>query len=46
MDDDADCVEHAWRLVGVTTDDAGAHQDFECTRCPAVLVTTPGSAPG
>jgi hypothetical protein len=41
VDDDADCVEHVWRLAGVTLADDGGHSDYVCERCPAVLVVPP-----
>lgn len=41
-DDDAGCVEHVWRLVGVTVGDGGAVTEYVCTRCEAPLLVPPG----
>jgi hypothetical protein len=43
QDDDADCIEHIWVLRGVTLAADGATADYECERCPAVMVTPPQS---
>ena len=42
-DDDLDCMEHVWRLVGVTFGDDGATQDYVCERCSAVSVRQPST---
>lgn len=43
QDDDADCVEHVWRLVGLVLGD-GVQAEYECARpaCDAVMVRLPG----
>jgi hypothetical protein len=41
-DDDADCVEHVWKLGGATLAGDGAHTDYECVRCGALLAVGPG----
>ena len=45
-DDDADCVEHVWKLTGATFADDGAHLDYACTRCDAVMVEGPDEIMG
>lgn len=43
-DDDTDCVEHVWRLVGVALIDGhGAPTEYQCARpaCDAVLYVGP-----
>lgn len=45
-DDDVDCVEHVWQLSGVTLARDGAHEDYRCTRCPAVMVVGPDELAG
>ena len=40
-DDDADCVEHVWRLVGVDISMGGSLEEYECRRCHAVMVYKP-----
>jgi hypothetical protein len=41
-DDDADCVEHVWHLVGATFGDRGSDSEYKCVRCGAVLAVGPG----
>jgi hypothetical protein len=44
-DDDADCVEHVWQLVGATIGGerhVGVVTEYVCTRCAAVLAVPPG----
>lgn len=43
QDDDADCVEHVWKLVGLALGD-GVHAEYECIRpgCEATLLRAPG----
>lgn len=41
-DDDRSCVEHVWLILGATLDSGGAHTDYECVRCRAVLLVPPG----
>jgi len=43
MDDAADCVEHVWRLTGVTFAKGGAFEEYVCTRCDAEVLTQPWS---
>lgn len=45
-DGDADCVEHVWRMIGMTLDTDGTHMDFVCERCPAVMVMGPDQIAG
>lgn len=35
------CVEHVWRLDGVTFGE-GTHSEYLCVRCPAFLLVPPG----
>ncbi|EFQ82712.1 hypothetical protein HMPREF0063_11921 [Aeromicrobium marinum DSM 15272] len=40
-----ECLEHAWKLAGVTIAMDGAHEDYKCLRCDAVTMRkTPGPA--
>ncbi len=41
-DGDGECVEHVWKLQGVTFGMDGAHEDFACQRCPAVTMKRAG----
>lgn len=43
MDDDADCVEHVWRLRGVDLTADGSFKEYECAQpgCDAVVLTQP-----
>ena len=41
-DDDADCVEHVWRLTEVTLATDGSHTAYVCVRCAATTVVPPG----
>jgi hypothetical protein len=43
---EGECVEHAWKLRGVSIGMDGAHEDYECLRCPAVSMRRPGPAAG
>jgi len=38
MDDDADCAEHVWQVIGLDLADEGAALEKECERCGAVLL--------
>lgn len=38
MDDDADCAEHVWQVIGVRLDPDGAGLEKECVRCGALVV--------
>jgi hypothetical protein len=40
---EGECVEHAWKLQGVTIALDGAHEDYACSRCPAVTMRRSGS---
>jgi hypothetical protein len=41
-DDDADCPEHEWQLMGVAlVPGHGAPTEYACTRCTAVLYRGP-----
>jgi hypothetical protein len=42
QDDDADCVEHVWRLTEAQFDHGGSHLAYECERCGAALLVPPG----
>ena len=35
------CVEHVWRLVGMTLDLDGTLMDYLCERCPAAMMVGP-----
>ncbi len=37
----SDCPEHVWRLVTVTFAE-GSFTEYECVRCGADLLVTPG----
>lgn len=41
-----ECVEHVWALAGMTLAMDGTHIDYECARCDAVMVETPGELRG
>ncbi|MDN5931402.1 MAG: hypothetical protein L0I24_10125 [Pseudonocardia sp.] len=41
-----ECVEHVWRVTGMTLTAAGAHVDHECERCEALLVVGPEELTG
>lgn len=45
-DDDADCVEHVWVLTGATFALDGAHLEYACERCGAVMVEGPAEMTG
>lgn len=38
-----ECLEHAWKLSGVTLDMDGAHEDYHCLRCDAVTMKKTGT---
>lgn len=40
---EGECIEHAWKLRGVTIAMDGAHEDYECVRCPAVTMRKSGT---
>lgn len=46
VDDDRDCVEHVWVMKGATFALDGAHLDYECRRCGALLVEGPDELMG
>lgn len=39
-----DCVEHVWRLDGVTMAE-GSFSEYTCVRCGAEVLIGPGQAP-
>ena len=39
-----ECVEHAWKLAGVTIAMDGAHEDYTCLRCGGVSMRKSGPA--
>lgn len=41
-----ECVEHVWAMVGMTLAMPGTYVDYECERCPAVLVVGPDELTG
>ncbi|EFQ83234.1 hypothetical protein HMPREF0063_11507 [Aeromicrobium marinum DSM 15272] len=47
-DGPGECLEHAWKLKGVTIAMDGAHEDYKCLRCGAVSMqqSGPGWHPG
>ena len=40
-DEDADCVGHVWQITGVALLRGGAHTEYVCVRCKAVLFVAP-----
>lgn len=45
-DDDQDCIEHVWSLGGATFAADGAHLEYRCERCAAVLMVGPDEQMG
>lgn len=45
---DGECVEHVWKLAGVSLSlgTVKAAEDYECVRCPAVSMRESGHAAG
>lgn len=45
---DGECVEHVWKLVGVSLGfgTVKAAEDYQCVRCPAVSMRESGRALG
>lgn len=41
---DGECVEHVWKLAGMTFGLDGAHEDAQCVRCGAVTMQKSGPA--
>ena len=41
-----ECVEHVWRMTGMTLDLDGTHIDSVCDRCGALLVEGPDELGG
>ena len=41
-----ECVEHVWRIDGLTLAVDGAHIDSVCTRCDAVMLVGPDELSG
>lgn len=37
-DADGECLEHVWKLAGVTLALDGAHEDYVCLRCDSVTM--------
>ena len=46
MDDDRDCVEHVWRVVGLVLEEDGAMVEHECGRCGASMLVSPDELGG
>lgn len=46
LDDDSDCVEHVWKLTGISLDQGPTVEDLVCLRCRAVSVKEIKPAPG
>lgn len=42
QDDDADCVEHVWRLTEALFKSDGGYASYSCERCDAGLLIGPG----
>ena len=40
MDDDRDCAEHVWQVVGLQLDDERAGLEKECLRCGALTIVS------
>lgn len=40
---EGECLEHAWKLRGVTIALDGAHEDYECLRCGALTMKKSGT---
>lgn len=45
-DDDQDCPEHIWVLVGMTCDMDGTHNEYRCQRCETLMVVGPDEMSG
>lgn len=45
-DDDADCVEHVWAMVGMTCGWDGTHIEWACERCGVPMVQGPDELAG